>query len=96
MTTTAHEQPVPVAQATGRQKFTFDWRRDIIYVGFVAVVIVFSILLRDQGFISTTSLLNILRQTTIVTVIAVGMTYVAVPCTTGDSTVTSGTPSWNR
>ena len=62
--------------ATGRGRITFDWRRDIIYVGFVAVVIVFSVLLRDQGFISTTSLMNILRQTAIVTVIAVGMTYV--------------------
>ncbi|MDO4718216.1 MAG: ABC transporter permease [Propionibacteriaceae bacterium] len=62
--------------ATVRRRITFDWRRDIIYVGFVAVVIVFSILLRDQGFISTTSLMNILRQTAIVTVIAVGMTYV--------------------
>ena len=61
---------------TVRRRITFDWRRDIIYVGFVAVVIVFSILLRDQGFISTTSLMNILRQTAIVTVIAVGMTYV--------------------
>ena len=61
---------------TVRRRIAFDWRRDIIYVGFVAVVIVFSILLRDQGFISTTSLMNILRQTAIVTVIAVGMTYV--------------------
>lgn len=58
------------------RRFTFDWRRDIIYVGFVAVVVVFAILLRDQGFISTTSAMNILRQTAIVTVIAVGMTFV--------------------
>jgi len=66
----------PVADAVHKKKFSFDWRRDIIYVGFIAVVIVFAIVLRDQGFVSTTSVMNILRQTAIVTVIAVGMTYV--------------------
>jgi len=53
-----------------------DWRRDIIYVGFVVVFFTFAILLGDQGFLSTTNLLNILRQTAIVTIIAVGMTFV--------------------
>lgn len=53
-----------------------DWRRDIIYVGFVVVFIVFAILLGDQGFLSSTNLLNILRQTAIVTIMAVGMTFV--------------------
>lgn len=53
-----------------------DWRRDIIYVGVVVVFLVFAILLRDQGFLSTTNLLNILRQTAIVTIMAVGMTFV--------------------
>ncbi len=53
-----------------------DWRRDIIYVGFVVVFLVFAVLLGDQGFLSTTNLLNILRQTAIVTIIAVGMTFV--------------------
>jgi ribose transport system permease protein len=53
-----------------------DWRRDIIYIGFVVVFLVFAVLLGDQGFLSTTNLLNILRQTAIVTIIAVGMTFV--------------------
>ena len=66
----------PAADAVHKKRFSLDWRRDIIYVGFVAVVVVFAIVLRDQGFVSTTSLMNILRQTAIVTVIAVGMTYV--------------------
>lgn len=66
----------PAEIVGAKKRFTIDWRRDIIYVGFVAVVIVFAILLRDQGFVSTTSLMNILRQTAIVTVLAVGMTYV--------------------
>lgn len=62
------------AKRSGR--FTFDWRRDIIYVGFVVVLLIFSILLRDQGFLSTASFWNILRQAAIVSVIAVGMTFV--------------------
>lgn len=53
-----------------------DWRRDIIYVGFVVVFILFAVTLGDQGFLSTTNLVNILRQTAIITVIAVGMTFV--------------------
>lgn len=53
-----------------------DWRRDIIYVGFVVVFILFAVTLGDQGFLSSTNLVNILRQTAIITVIAVGMTFV--------------------
>jgi ribose transport system permease protein len=53
-----------------------DWRRDIIYMGFVVVFVAFAILLGDQGFLSSTNLLNILRQTAIITIIAVGMTFV--------------------
>ncbi len=59
-----------------RKGFNFDWRRDIIYVGFVAVLLIFSVLLRDEGFLSTASFWNILRQAAIVSVIAVGMTLV--------------------
>lgn len=54
---------------------TLDWRRYVIYIGFVVVFIFFSVLLRDQGFLSGNNLLNILRQTATITVIAVGMTY---------------------
>lgn len=69
------DQAGPIAAATKR-RFAFDWRRDVIYLGFIAVVILFSVLLRDKGFVSTTSAMNILRQTAIVSVIAVGMTFV--------------------
>lgn len=62
----------PLQRAVSR----LDWRRDIIYLGFVVVFLVFAVLLRDQGFLSTTNLLNILRQTAIVTIMAVGMTFV--------------------
>lgn len=59
-----------------RRGFNFDWRRDIIYVGFVVVLLIFSVLLRDEGFLSVSSFWNILRQAAIVSVIAVGMTLV--------------------
>lgn len=66
----------PTSDRARRRSFQIDWRRDIIYVGFVVVFVVFAILLGDQGFLSTTNLLNILRQTAIVTIMAVGMTFV--------------------
>ena len=59
-----------------RRGFNFDWRRDIIYVGFVVVLLIFSVLLRDEGFLSVASFWNILRQAAIVSVVAVGMTLV--------------------
>ncbi|HYF72277.1 MAG TPA: ABC transporter permease, partial [Nocardioides sp.] len=66
----------------------FDWRRDIIYVGFVVVFVVFAVLLGDKGFLSSTNLLNILRQTAIITIIAVGMTFV-IACAEIDLSVGS-------
>jgi ribose transport system permease protein len=66
----------------------FDWRRDIIYVGFVVVFVVFAVLLRDEGFLSSNNLLNILRQTATITVIAVGMTFV-IACAEIDLSVGS-------
>ncbi|WP_084075551.1 ABC transporter permease [Demequina sp. NBRC 110052] len=54
----------------------FDWRRDIIFIGFVVIFLIFAILLGDQGFMSSQNLLNIARQSAIIMVIAVGMTFV--------------------
>ncbi|HSU35362.1 MAG TPA: ABC transporter permease, partial [Propionibacteriaceae bacterium] len=55
---------------------TLDWRRYVIYIGFVVVFLFFAVLLGDEGFLSANNLLNILRQTATITVIAVAMTYV--------------------
>ena len=72
-----------------RSRFaTLDWRRYVIYIGFVVVFIFFAILLGDQGFLSPNNLLNILRQTATITVIAVGMTYV-IACAEIDLSVGS-------
>lgn len=88
-TTTPTRRPAaPTAPAWHRAAARLDWRRDIIYVGFVVVFLVFAILLGDQGFLSTTNLLNILRQTAIITIIAVGMTFV-IACAEIDLSVGS-------
>jgi ribose transport system permease protein len=72
-----------------RSRFaTIDWRRYVIYIGFVVIFIFFAILLGDQGFLSPNNLLNILRQTATITVIAVGMTYV-IACAEIDLSVGS-------
>lgn len=53
-----------------------DWRRYVIYIGFVVVFLFFAITLGGDGFLTGNNLLNIVRQTATVTIIAVGMTYV--------------------
>lgn len=53
-----------------------DWRRYVIYIGFVVVFLFFAITLGADGFLTGNNLLNIVRQTATVTIIAVGMTYV--------------------
>ena len=72
-----------------RSRFaTLDWRRYVIYIGFVVIFIFFAILLGDQGFLSPNNLLNILRQSATITVIAVCMTYV-IACAEIDLSVGS-------
>ncbi|HEY0484762.1 MAG TPA: ABC transporter permease [Mycobacteriales bacterium] len=48
----------------------------VIYIGFVLIFALFSITLYDRGFLTSDNLLNIVRQSTPVLVMAVGMTYV--------------------
>ena len=59
-----------------RPSWGFDWRENIVYIGFVFVLVVFGFTLFDQGFLNPNNLLNILRQTSIIAVMAVGMTFV--------------------
>ncbi|MGI8778647.1 MAG: ABC transporter permease [Solirubrobacteraceae bacterium] len=54
----------------------FDWRAYIIYIGFVALFVIFAITLHDEGFLNSNNLLNIVRQTATISVMAVAMTYV--------------------
>ena len=54
----------------------FDWRQYIIYIGFLIVFVVFAATLSDKGFLTSTNLLNVFRQTAIISVMAVAMTFV--------------------
>ncbi|WP_415853389.1 ABC transporter permease [Sinomonas sp. G460-2] len=78
----------PASPSFGEMLKRLDWRRYVIYIGFVVVFAFFAILLHDQGFLSAVNLLNIFRQTATITVIAVGMTYV-ISCAEIDLSVGS-------
>jgi ribose transport system permease protein len=51
-------------------------RRYVVYVAFLLIVAFFAVTLHDDGFLSETNLLNIVRQTTPVTVMAVAVVFV--------------------
>lgn len=54
----------------------FDWHQYVVYIGFVVIFIFFAVTLRDAGFTSPNNLLNIVRQTAIISTMAVAMTFV--------------------
>ncbi|MDR6294431.1 ribose transport system permease protein [Inquilinus ginsengisoli] len=47
----------------------------VVYVGFVAIIGFFAIALSDRGFMTPENMMTIIRQTTPVTIMAVGMTF---------------------
>jgi ribose transport system permease protein len=49
--------------------------RDVVYLAFVAILVFFAVILRDDGFLSFSNLSNIVRQTAPITVMAVGLTF---------------------
>ncbi|MEV8630947.1 ABC transporter permease [Streptosporangium sp. NPDC051023] len=53
-----------------------DPRRYVVYLGFALIMVVFSIVLRDDGFLTGSNLVNIVQQTAPITVMAVGMVLV--------------------
>lgn len=53
-----------------------DWRAYIIYIGFAVVFVFFAVTLFDRGFLSGNNLLNIVRQSAMIAVMAVAMTFV--------------------
>ena len=87
-TTTPSSTSAPPAAGLGQRLGGIDWRRYVIYIGFVVIFLFFAVLLGDEGFLSTNNLLNIFRQTATITVIAVGMTYV-IACAEIDLSVGS-------
>lgn len=64
------EKPVAVKRLPSLQL-----RNYVVYLSFLAILLFFSVVLRDRGFLSSDNLMNILRQTAMVSVMAVGMTF---------------------
>ncbi len=60
----------------GRRLGLANWRQNIIYIGFVGIFIFFAVTLGHKGFLDTNNLLNIVRQTAPIAIMAVAMTYV--------------------
>jgi ribose transport system permease protein len=67
--------PPATAKRPGRLR-EIDWRNYAIYIGFVLIFILFAIFLGNEGFLTATNLLNIFRQTAIISIMAVAMTFV--------------------
>jgi ribose transport system permease protein len=91
MATTTSPSTSAATTGTGRRSSFLqglDWRRYIIYIGFALVFLVFAVTLNDNGFLTTNNLLNIVRQSAIIAIIAVGMTYV-IACAEIDLSVGS-------
>ncbi len=53
-----------------------NWRQNIIYIGFVVIFLIFALTLNDKGFLNPNNLLNIVRQTAMIAVMAIAMTFV--------------------
>jgi ribose transport system permease protein len=64
------------AVATRKLSLLTNWRDYIIYIGFVVIFLVFAATLGDRGFLDPNNLLNIVRQTAIIAVVSVTMTFV--------------------
>ena len=76
MSQTLAPPPPAGAPGGGSRLRGIDWRSYAIYIGFAVVFLLFAIFLGDDGFLSGTNLLNIFRQTAIISVMAVAMTFV--------------------
>src|SRR5919112_6658150 len=63
-----------VGQPAGRS-LSFDWRQYVVFIAFVVVLAVFGATLYDSGFLSPNNLLNIVRQSAIIAVMAVGIAF---------------------
>ncbi|MCL6547503.1 MAG: ABC transporter permease [Alicyclobacillus sp.] len=63
-------------EAGSTRRAFLDWRNYIVYIAFVVILIFFGITIGQQGFLSPSNLLNIVRETTMISIIATAMTFV--------------------
>lgn len=59
-----------------KSKREIQWSKYMVYIVFCIVFILFSIFLNDKGFLGTKNLLNVLRQTAMISIYAVAGTFV--------------------
>ena len=59
-----------------KQKHIITFDKIMVYVIFVVVFILFSIILRDEGFLSGSNIMNVLRQTAVISIMSVGGTFI--------------------
>lgn len=64
------------ANPTLAESFKANWRQYIIYIGFAVIFVIFALTLNDKGFLNPNNLLNIVRQTAMIAVMAIAMTFV--------------------
>ncbi|TCU34838.1 ABC transporter permease [Rhizobium azibense] len=76
MSTEAKTLNTEADAATHMRPWHSNWRDYVVYIGFVVIFIVFAVLLQDRGFLSSNNLLNILRQTAIVAIVSMAMSFV--------------------
>ncbi|MDR2477320.1 MAG: ABC transporter permease, partial [Treponema sp.] len=60
----------------GKRLKAIQWSNHVIYFIFAGIILLFSALLFNRGFLSGSNLMNIARQTAMISIMAVGMTYV--------------------
>ena len=91
------DHPAP-PEATSPRAFLSNWRQYVVYIGFVIIFLFFALTLQNRGFLTPNNLLNILRQTSIIAIVAMAMTFVlsageidlSVGAIAGVSSVTAG------
>ena len=72
---------IPLAPPTslvgwiGRLRAAGDLRKYVVYIAFFVILATFAVILRDDGFLTSTNLLNVGRQAAPIAVMAVGMTF---------------------
>lgn len=74
---TTPSEPIDAVRLPVRDRLrAFDWRQYVIYIGFAVVFVVFALALGNKGFLTANNLLNVFRQTALISIMAVGMTFV--------------------
>jgi ribose transport system permease protein len=75
-TATTTEQRSPRTPGGWQARLRSSWRQQVIYVGFGLTFLCFAVFLHQDGFLDPANLLNIVRQTSMISLMAVAMTFV--------------------